>query len=95
VHQKLNEKTVVGDKVCVADLSSYILFWIDASTVVKFGFVDELDLLQEAVYDAELQAGLEAQKRLREQILRRKEMRRQMQAAQRRQEMQTSQGNDV
>jgi len=34
---------------------------------------------QEAAYDAELQSGLEAQKKLREQILRRKEMRREMQ----------------
>jgi len=43
--------------------------------------------VQEAAYDAELQSGLEAQKRLREQILRRKEMRRQMQAEERRHEI--------
>jgi len=44
-------------------------------------------VLQEAAYDAELQSGLEAQKKLREQILRRKEMRRQMQVQERRQEL--------
>jgi len=43
--------------------------------------------LQEAAYDAELQSGLEAQKKLREQILRRKEMRRQMQVQERRHEL--------
>ena len=40
--------------------------------------------MQEAAYDAELQLGLQAQKRLREQLLRQKEMRRQMQAQERR-----------
>jgi len=40
--------------------------------------------VQEAAYDAELQLGLAAQKRLREQLLRQKEMRRQMQAQERR-----------
>jgi len=38
----------------------------------------------QAAYDAELQSGLEAQKRLREQILRRKEMRRQIQVDEKR-----------
>jgi len=54
---------------------------------------------QEAAYDAELRAGLEVQKRLREQILRRKEMRRQMQAKQRKAELEsqlaTSQGQII
>jgi len=48
---------------------------------------DKMFCWQEAAYDAELQSGLEAQKKLREQILRRKEMRRQMQVQQNRQDL--------